>query len=160
MTSCNWLLLAIVSQVYLLNGYQSFYKRAQKKFCLVPCASFTAVLFGTPVGSCSLCRRWRRLRFLHRRRLTAHSFSPSQPQTVVQSAVDMHAHNGTVSQCKVVNPAPLSHFSCSISRRPQLFLKLEDFFWREHLAKLALPYGIKGSGTLTPQPPPLLPPAP
>ena len=39
-------------------------------------------------------------------------------------------------------------FSCSISRQTQLFLKLEDFFWREHLSKLALPYGIKGSGML------------
>ncbi|KAI3354454.1 hypothetical protein L3Q82_018965, partial [Scortum barcoo] len=35
----------------------------------------------------------------------------------------------------------------NISRRTQLFLKLEDFFWREHLSKLALPYGIKGSAT-------------
>lgn len=42
----------------------------------------------------------------------------------------------------------LWHLSCSISRRTQLFLKLEDFFWREHLSKLALPYGIKGSGML------------
>ncbi|KAM7399589.1 hypothetical protein PAMP_018854 [Pampus punctatissimus] len=33
----------------------------------------------------------------------------------------------------------------NISRRTELFLKLEDFFWREHLSKLALPYGIKGS---------------
>ncbi|XP_056230590.1 CMP-N-acetylneuraminate-beta-galactosamide-alpha-2,3-sialyltransferase 4 isoform X3 [Seriola aureovittata] len=33
----------------------------------------------------------------------------------------------------------------SISRRTQLFLKLEDFFWREHLSALELPYGIKGS---------------
>lgn len=33
----------------------------------------------------------------------------------------------------------------SISRQTQLFLKLEDFFWREPLSKLALPYGIKGS---------------
>eukprot|EP00064_Thunnus_orientalis_P000483 superscaffoldBa00000025_g484 len=33
----------------------------------------------------------------------------------------------------------------NISRRTQLFLKLEDFFWQEHLSKLALPYGIKGS---------------
>ncbi|XP_030252129.1 CMP-N-acetylneuraminate-beta-galactosamide-alpha-2,3-sialyltransferase 4 isoform X3 [Sparus aurata] len=36
----------------------------------------------------------------------------------------------------------------SISRQTQLFLKLEDFFWREHLSKLALPYGIKGSELL------------
>uniref|UniRef100_A0A3Q1GJG5 ST3 beta-galactoside alpha-2,3-sialyltransferase 4 n=1 Tax=Acanthochromis polyacanthus TaxID=80966 RepID=A0A3Q1GJG5_9TELE len=36
----------------------------------------------------------------------------------------------------------------NISRRTQLFLKLEDFFWREHLSKLALPYGIKGSELL------------
>ncbi|XP_061734720.1 CMP-N-acetylneuraminate-beta-galactosamide-alpha-2,3-sialyltransferase 4 isoform X3 [Nerophis ophidion] len=33
----------------------------------------------------------------------------------------------------------------SISRQTQLFLKLEDFFWREHVSNLALPYGIKGS---------------
>lgn len=33
----------------------------------------------------------------------------------------------------------------TFSRQTQLFLKLEDFFWREHLSKLALPYGIKGS---------------
>uniref|UniRef100_A0A8C6STU1 CMP-N-acetylneuraminate-beta-galactosamide-alpha-2,3-sialyltransferase 4 n=1 Tax=Neogobius melanostomus TaxID=47308 RepID=A0A8C6STU1_9GOBI len=33
----------------------------------------------------------------------------------------------------------------NISRQSQLFLKLEDFFWREPLSKLALPYGIKGS---------------
>lgn len=39
--------------------------------------------------------------------------------------------------------------SCSINRRKQLFLKLEDFFWREHVSKLTLPYGIKGSGMLT-----------
>ncbi|KAM6933071.1 CMP-N-acetylneuraminate-beta-galactosamide-alpha-2,3-sialyltransferase 4 isoform 3-T3 [Xenentodon cancila] len=36
----------------------------------------------------------------------------------------------------------------NISRRTQLFLKLEDFFWREHLSELALPYGIKGSELL------------
>ncbi|XP_008279920.1 CMP-N-acetylneuraminate-beta-galactosamide-alpha-2,3-sialyltransferase 4 isoform X2 [Stegastes partitus] len=36
----------------------------------------------------------------------------------------------------------------NISRQMQLFLKLEDFFWREHLSKLALPYGIKGSELL------------
>ncbi|XP_078140332.1 CMP-N-acetylneuraminate-beta-galactosamide-alpha-2,3-sialyltransferase 4 isoform X3 [Centroberyx gerrardi] len=36
----------------------------------------------------------------------------------------------------------------NISRQTQLFLKLEDFFWREHLSKLALPYGIKGSELL------------
>lgn len=28
-------------------------------------------------------------------------------------------------------------------------MKMEDFFWREHLSNLALPYGIKGSGMLT-----------
>ncbi|XP_036006059.1 CMP-N-acetylneuraminate-beta-galactosamide-alpha-2,3-sialyltransferase 4 [Fundulus heteroclitus] len=33
----------------------------------------------------------------------------------------------------------------NISRQMQLFLKLEDFFWREHLSNLPLPYGIKGS---------------
>ncbi|XP_051934553.1 CMP-N-acetylneuraminate-beta-galactosamide-alpha-2,3-sialyltransferase 4 isoform X4 [Hippocampus zosterae] len=33
----------------------------------------------------------------------------------------------------------------NISRRTQLFLKLDDFFWREHLSTLPLPYGIKGS---------------
>ncbi|XP_072309957.1 CMP-N-acetylneuraminate-beta-galactosamide-alpha-2,3-sialyltransferase 4 [Eucyclogobius newberryi] len=31
------------------------------------------------------------------------------------------------------------------SRQSQLFLKLDDFFWRKHLSKLPLPYGIKGS---------------
>ncbi|XP_068601588.1 CMP-N-acetylneuraminate-beta-galactosamide-alpha-2,3-sialyltransferase 4 [Brachionichthys hirsutus] len=36
----------------------------------------------------------------------------------------------------------------NISRRTQLFLKLEDFFWREHLSQLSLPYGIKGSELL------------
>ncbi|KAG7478639.1 CMP-N-acetylneuraminate-beta-galactosamide-alpha-2,3-sialyltransferase 4 isoform X1 [Solea senegalensis] len=36
----------------------------------------------------------------------------------------------------------------NIGRRTQLFLKLDDFFWREHLSKLALPYGIKGSELL------------
>lgn len=42
-----------------------------------------------------------------------------------------------------------SHFfSCSISRRPQLFLNLADLFWRESWPKLPLPYGIHGSGTL------------
>ncbi|KAM9317760.1 CMP-N-acetylneuraminate-beta-galactosamide-alpha-2,3-sialyltransferase 4 isoform 1-T5 [Pholidichthys leucotaenia] len=33
----------------------------------------------------------------------------------------------------------------NISRQTQLFMKLEDFFWKEHLSNLALPYGIKGS---------------
>lgn len=28
-------------------------------------------------------------------------------------------------------------------------MKMEDFFWRQHLSDLALPYGIKGSGMLT-----------
>uniref|UniRef100_A0A3Q0T756 CMP-N-acetylneuraminate-beta-galactosamide-alpha-2,3-sialyltransferase 4 n=1 Tax=Amphilophus citrinellus TaxID=61819 RepID=A0A3Q0T756_AMPCI len=37
----------------------------------------------------------------------------------------------------------------SITRRTQLFMKLEDFFWRNHLSNLALPYGIKGSGMFT-----------
>ncbi|XP_054651004.1 CMP-N-acetylneuraminate-beta-galactosamide-alpha-2,3-sialyltransferase 4 [Dunckerocampus dactyliophorus] len=32
-----------------------------------------------------------------------------------------------------------------ISRQTQLFLKLDDFFWRKHMSNLALPYGIKGS---------------
>ncbi|KAM4741964.1 CMP-N-acetylneuraminate-beta-galactosamide-alpha-2,3-sialyltransferase 4 isoform 1-T3 [Anableps anableps] len=36
----------------------------------------------------------------------------------------------------------------NISRQTQLFLKLEDFFWREHLSNLPLPYGIKGSELL------------
>ncbi|KAK7883226.1 hypothetical protein WMY93_029400 [Mugilogobius chulae] len=36
----------------------------------------------------------------------------------------------------------------NISRQTQLFLKLDDFFWKEHLSKLALPYGIKGSETM------------
>ncbi|XP_043974562.1 CMP-N-acetylneuraminate-beta-galactosamide-alpha-2,3-sialyltransferase 4 [Gambusia affinis] len=36
----------------------------------------------------------------------------------------------------------------NISRQTQLFLKLEDFFWREHLSTLPLPYGIKGSELL------------
>ncbi|XP_067362872.1 CMP-N-acetylneuraminate-beta-galactosamide-alpha-2,3-sialyltransferase 4 isoform X2 [Channa argus] len=36
----------------------------------------------------------------------------------------------------------------NISRRTQLFLKLEDFFWREYISKLALPYGVKGSELL------------
>ncbi|XP_067102096.1 CMP-N-acetylneuraminate-beta-galactosamide-alpha-2,3-sialyltransferase 4 isoform X3 [Osmerus mordax] len=36
----------------------------------------------------------------------------------------------------------------NISRQTQLFLKLEDFFWREHLSTLTLPYGIKGSELL------------
>uniref|UniRef100_A0A8D2ZMH1 CMP-N-acetylneuraminate-beta-galactosamide-alpha-2,3-sialyltransferase 4 n=1 Tax=Scophthalmus maximus TaxID=52904 RepID=A0A8D2ZMH1_SCOMX len=36
----------------------------------------------------------------------------------------------------------------NISRRTRLFLQLEDFFWREHLSNLALPYGIKGSELL------------
>ncbi|CAL9684305.1 unnamed protein product [Knipowitschia caucasica] len=33
----------------------------------------------------------------------------------------------------------------NISRQSQLFLNLDDFFWRQHLSKQALPYGIKGS---------------
>uniref|UniRef100_A0A3Q3EM34 CMP-N-acetylneuraminate-beta-galactosamide-alpha-2,3-sialyltransferase 4 n=1 Tax=Kryptolebias marmoratus TaxID=37003 RepID=A0A3Q3EM34_KRYMA len=33
----------------------------------------------------------------------------------------------------------------NISRRTKLFLKMDDFFWREHMSKLPLPYGIKGS---------------
>lgn len=36
----------------------------------------------------------------------------------------------------------------NISRKTQLFLKLEDFFWREHRSTLSLPYGIKGSELL------------
>ncbi|XP_033833266.1 CMP-N-acetylneuraminate-beta-galactosamide-alpha-2,3-sialyltransferase 4 isoform X2 [Periophthalmus magnuspinnatus] len=33
----------------------------------------------------------------------------------------------------------------NIGRQTRLFLKLDDFFWRERLSRLALPYGIKGS---------------
>ncbi|KAM9733756.1 CMP-N-acetylneuraminate-beta-galactosamide-alpha-2,3-sialyltransferase 4 isoform 1-T1 [Menidia menidia] len=33
----------------------------------------------------------------------------------------------------------------NISRQTQLFLRLQDFFWKDHLSKQALPYGIKGS---------------
>ncbi|XP_077422340.1 CMP-N-acetylneuraminate-beta-galactosamide-alpha-2,3-sialyltransferase 4 isoform X2 [Vanacampus margaritifer] len=33
----------------------------------------------------------------------------------------------------------------NISRQTQLFLKMDDFFWREHHSMLTLPYGIKGS---------------
>ncbi|XP_059361925.1 CMP-N-acetylneuraminate-beta-galactosamide-alpha-2,3-sialyltransferase 4-like isoform X3 [Carassius carassius] len=36
----------------------------------------------------------------------------------------------------------------NVSRKTELFLKLEDFFWREHLSSEALPYGIKGSELL------------
>ncbi|XP_064838227.1 CMP-N-acetylneuraminate-beta-galactosamide-alpha-2,3-sialyltransferase 4-like isoform X4 [Oncorhynchus masou masou] len=36
-------------------------------------------------------------------------------------------------------------FLQSVSRNAQLFLKLEDFFWRRYLSTLALPYGVKGS---------------
>ncbi|KAL6116394.1 st3gal4 [Pungitius sinensis] len=37
----------------------------------------------------------------------------------------------------------------NVSRQTQLFLRMEDFFWREHLAsQLALPYGVKGSELL------------
>ncbi|KAF7219249.1 3-sialyltransferase 4 [Nothobranchius furzeri] len=35
------------------------------------------------------------------------------------------------------------------SRQTQLFLRLKDFFWKEHRSKLPLPYGVKGSGMLT-----------
>ncbi|XP_054598834.1 CMP-N-acetylneuraminate-beta-galactosamide-alpha-2,3-sialyltransferase 4 [Nothobranchius furzeri] len=31
------------------------------------------------------------------------------------------------------------------SRQTQLFLRLKDFFWKEHRSKLPLPYGVKGS---------------
>ncbi|KAM4566436.1 CMP-N-acetylneuraminate-beta-galactosamide-alpha-2,3-sialyltransferase 4 isoform 2-T2 [Odontesthes bonariensis] len=36
----------------------------------------------------------------------------------------------------------------NISRQTQLFLKLEDFFWRDHVSKQTLPYGIKDSELL------------
>ncbi|XP_012682149.1 CMP-N-acetylneuraminate-beta-galactosamide-alpha-2,3-sialyltransferase 4 isoform X2 [Clupea harengus] len=36
----------------------------------------------------------------------------------------------------------------TITRKTDLFLKLEDFFWQQHLSTLALPYGIKGSESL------------
>ncbi|XP_041851437.1 CMP-N-acetylneuraminate-beta-galactosamide-alpha-2,3-sialyltransferase 4 isoform X2 [Melanotaenia boesemani] len=36
----------------------------------------------------------------------------------------------------------------NISRQTQLFLKMGDFLWREHMPKLALPYGIKDSEPL------------
>ncbi|XP_056622291.1 CMP-N-acetylneuraminate-beta-galactosamide-alpha-2,3-sialyltransferase 4 isoform X2 [Triplophysa dalaica] len=36
----------------------------------------------------------------------------------------------------------------STSRHPELFLKLEDFFWRKHLSTNSLPYGIKDSELL------------
>lgn len=53
------------------------------------------------------------------------------------------------AQYYVLIPALTLLFSRSISRQTQLFLQLKDFFWQEHLSKLALPYGIKGSGMLT-----------
>ncbi|XP_063061577.1 CMP-N-acetylneuraminate-beta-galactosamide-alpha-2,3-sialyltransferase 4 [Engraulis encrasicolus] len=36
----------------------------------------------------------------------------------------------------------------TIARKTDLFLQLEDFFWRQHLSTFALPYGIKGSESL------------
>ncbi|XP_036419014.1 CMP-N-acetylneuraminate-beta-galactosamide-alpha-2,3-sialyltransferase 4 isoform X1 [Colossoma macropomum] len=36
----------------------------------------------------------------------------------------------------------------NISRKTELFLKLKDFFWKEHQSALSLPYGIKGSELL------------
>lgn len=36
----------------------------------------------------------------------------------------------------------------NMSRKTELFLKLQDFFWREHLSAEALPYGIKDSELL------------
>ncbi|XP_051579994.1 CMP-N-acetylneuraminate-beta-galactosamide-alpha-2,3-sialyltransferase 4 isoform X3 [Myxocyprinus asiaticus] len=36
----------------------------------------------------------------------------------------------------------------NMNKKAELFLKLNDFFWREHLSTQALPYGIKGSELL------------
>ncbi|XP_072248946.1 CMP-N-acetylneuraminate-beta-galactosamide-alpha-2,3-sialyltransferase 4 isoform X2 [Leuresthes tenuis] len=36
----------------------------------------------------------------------------------------------------------------NISRQTQLFLKMKDFFWRDHQSKQTLPYGIKDSELL------------
>ncbi|KAJ8342502.1 hypothetical protein SKAU_G00324300 [Synaphobranchus kaupii] len=33
----------------------------------------------------------------------------------------------------------------NVTRKEQLFLRLEDFFWKEYSSSLPLPYGIKGS---------------
>lgn len=40
------------------------------------------------------------------------------------------------------------NLNLNMSRKPDLFLKLEDFFWKDHLSAEALPYGIKGSELL------------
>uniref|UniRef100_A0A667X9E7 CMP-N-acetylneuraminate-beta-galactosamide-alpha-2,3-sialyltransferase 4 n=1 Tax=Myripristis murdjan TaxID=586833 RepID=A0A667X9E7_9TELE len=53
----------------------------------------------------------------------------------------------TLQTCVLSSCRELAGTRC-ISRQTQLFLRLEDFFWREHLSKLALPYGIKGSEQL------------
>ncbi|XP_066541315.1 CMP-N-acetylneuraminate-beta-galactosamide-alpha-2,3-sialyltransferase 4 [Hoplias malabaricus] len=36
----------------------------------------------------------------------------------------------------------------NVSRKTELFLKLQDFFWKEHRSELPLPYGVKGSEAL------------
>ncbi|XP_029964822.1 CMP-N-acetylneuraminate-beta-galactosamide-alpha-2,3-sialyltransferase 4 [Salarias fasciatus] len=56
------------------------------------------------------------------------------------------ALNGSKSLCGGwITQKKWESLNFNITRRTQLFLKLEDFFWREHLSEQALPYGIKGS---------------
>ncbi|XP_057203610.1 CMP-N-acetylneuraminate-beta-galactosamide-alpha-2,3-sialyltransferase 4-like [Triplophysa rosa] len=55
----------------------------------------------------------------------------------------------TVSLCDInSSQRKWSSLHLNTSRHPELFLKLEDFFWREHLSNHSLPYGIKGSELL------------
>ncbi|XP_042630692.1 CMP-N-acetylneuraminate-beta-galactosamide-alpha-2,3-sialyltransferase 4-like isoform X4 [Cyprinus carpio] len=55
----------------------------------------------------------------------------------------------TVSLCHSYRmKRKLDSLKLNVSRKTELFLKLEDFFWREHLSAEALPYGIKGSELL------------
>ncbi|XP_068173119.1 CMP-N-acetylneuraminate-beta-galactosamide-alpha-2,3-sialyltransferase 4 isoform X2 [Antennarius striatus] len=68
----------------------------------------------------------------------------------------LHSYNGTGKSLNSsksvcggwVTQKKWKSLNFNITRRTKLFLKLEDFFWQEHLSKLALPYGIKGSEPL------------
>ncbi|KAJ3590118.1 hypothetical protein NHX12_008072, partial [Muraenolepis orangiensis] len=54
--------------------------------------------------------------------------------------------NSSTSLCGWLTQRRWESLKLNISRQTDLFLKLGDFFWREHLSPQALPYGIKGSG--------------
>ncbi|XP_076850158.1 CMP-N-acetylneuraminate-beta-galactosamide-alpha-2,3-sialyltransferase 4 isoform X1 [Brachyhypopomus gauderio] len=67
----------------------------------------------------------------------SHVYLQSKPQSIAKYPCD-----------KIMSQKKWESLNLNISRNEELFLKLNDFFWKEHSSALSLPYGLKGSESL------------